>query len=68
MLPIILALAGGYLIVDSQKDKLKFEDGGMMAKGGETFRENEKVSVRIKPNEFVDFIKRINLLYTYINH
>jgi hypothetical protein len=28
MLPIILALAGGYLIVDSQKDKLKFEDGG----------------------------------------
>jgi hypothetical protein len=34
MLPIILALAGGYLIVDSQKDKLKFEDGGMMAKGG----------------------------------
>ena len=34
MLPIILALAGGYLIVDSQKEKLKFEDGGKMAKGG----------------------------------
>jgi hypothetical protein len=28
MLPIILAAAGTYLIVDSQKDKLKFEDGG----------------------------------------
>jgi hypothetical protein len=34
MLPIILALAGGYLILDSQKEKLKFEDGGKMAKGG----------------------------------
>jgi translation initiation factor IF-1 len=34
MLPIILALAGGYLIVDSQKEKLKFEDGGKMEKGG----------------------------------
>jgi hypothetical protein len=34
MLPIILALAGGYLIVDSQKEKLKFEDGGEMADGG----------------------------------
>ena len=30
MLPIILALAGGYLIVDSQKDKLKFENGGQI--------------------------------------
>ena len=34
MLPIILALAGGYLIIDSQKEKLKFEDGGEMADGG----------------------------------
>ena len=40
MLPIILGLVGGYLIVDSQKEKLKFEDGGTMAKGGEIDRYN----------------------------
>jgi hypothetical protein len=32
-----------------------YADGGeMMANGGQTFRENEKVAVRIKPNEFAE--------------
>lgn len=35
MLPLILAVVGGYLVGDSMKDKAVFANGGMMAKGGE---------------------------------
>jgi len=34
MLPLILAVVGGYLVGDSIKDKKVFANGGMMAKGG----------------------------------
>ena len=67
MLPIILAIAGGYLIADSIKKndtedlkKIKLEDGGTMAKGGKVWEKGDIVKIKNKSKGESDYTKGLN--------